>query len=644
MPTVLKKFLSKKMLLSLALFSITFCLLAYAVKELWFREDDLGVIINGLITSWDDFIRVFSADERSLACPVNYLRTNPNFISGFARPLKNIFFSLIYFFQGLNVFAYYYLHVFFHALNVTLFFHLLSLWIPLGFAFLGGLMFAFYPDISWFTWIAAFHNSLALFFLLLSLIFYHAFWVKQKSNLVSFHLLLGSGLSFFLSLISRENGIFFPFWIFSGIFLVSFFPQKKLWFSFKIALAKTWIFFAVNLLYILYRILIFGTASLDRTYNNLFLRFPFLTKFLNNPFNTETITSEVQKAVIQTLATTEPLVSSTLVPIKVTLWESIASYTQNFMSKLFSWNHALFTIDSSTTQKTMFIIFLWIFLPIFIYIAYKFSKKILLFLFIGIGVFIWPAFVAYPSTRYINCVYPILVTLLIFGIYQIMKKKVLSQGEIMVATIALCLACTSIYKGATSNVLNLHAAGSSNVLLKERYETFFKTHSFSPQVNFVLLGCPFGSDTQNIFQYFLNNFDIKLVEEPFSTLAERGTFSCSADYRSRGVKRIITPIPNGYRITSLDKDHCACWMNLSHHPLQWVEHEKAYRWRHHLHELDIWHPCSIGTFKIHERINNKYVTDVSFVFDKKWIDKNTTFITWDTMQGTYTILDSSHLT
>jgi len=71
--------------------------------------------------------------------------------------------------------------------------------------------------------------------------------------------------------------------------------------------------------------------------------------------------------------------------------------------------------------------------------------------------------------------------------------------------------------------------------------------------------------------------------------------------------------------------------------------ERAYRWNKTLHQIDKWHPCSMGKFKIHERIGGKYITDVSFIFNKKWIDKNTVFISWDTLKGKYTTLDASHL-
>lgn len=161
----LSSMLSKQILLSsVIIFVLTFCLLGFAVDTFWFREDDLGTILNGIIRSWDDFVRVFSADCRSFITPANYQRTSPNVISGFLRPMQNALFSVVYYFWGVSPHAYLLTHVAFHAANTALFFILCSLFLPLGYSWLAGLMFAFYPNISWLTWIGTVQNSLATFF------------------------------------------------------------------------------------------------------------------------------------------------------------------------------------------------------------------------------------------------------------------------------------------------------------------------------------------------------------------------------------------------------------------------------------------------------------------------------------------------
>lgn len=642
----LKKFFTKKIVLAFTLFMVTVTLLACTVKQLWFREDDLGVIINGLIRSWDDFIKVFSADERSFACPVNYLRSKPNVLSGFARPLKNIFFSLVYYFQGLNVYAYYYLHVVFHALNAVLFFHLLSLWTSLGLAFLGGLLFAFYPDISWMTWIATFHNSLTTFLLLLSIICFYSYWNRSKKQLIAFHMLFLSALTFFLSLLSRETGVFFPFWMFSGVFLLTILPTKKFWLSCKTALAKTWVFFAVNVVYVLYKLAIFGVGSLDRTYNNLFLRFPFLAKFFKPTSQTVVSTAQaVKTTVTQTLPAAAEHVEK-VIPVATTqpaLWEKLLAKGEKLSDVFFTWSKALFSIESNTLQTHLIITGVWVVLASFLFHAYRSSKSLFLFFLIGFGIFAWPGILAYPSPRYINCAFPVIIALVIFGMHQIIKKHYQTDGEKSTVLALFGLCCFAIFNGAINNAVNLRNSGYGNSRLKERYEVFFNENTFDSQANFMLVSCPFGSDTQNIFQYFTKNFDLQLAEEPFGYLSQNGIFGCTGDYQIKEVKRKIVPIKDGFRITSLDKEHCACSLRLSNHPLQWVEEEKAYRWKKNLHEVGKWHRCSVGKFMIHERLEDEFVTDISFVFDKKWIDENTVFVSWDTEKGKYIKLDASHL-
>src|SRR5271163_4968886 len=88
----------------LILFFIVFLVFGFALDKLWFREDDLGTILNGLIHSWDDFVRVFSSDCRSFVTASNYQRTIPNIVSGFLRPIQNVVFTIVYFFFGVDPF------------------------------------------------------------------------------------------------------------------------------------------------------------------------------------------------------------------------------------------------------------------------------------------------------------------------------------------------------------------------------------------------------------------------------------------------------------------------------------------------------------------------------------------------------------
>jgi len=55
-------------LLSVTLFALTFLLLGLGVDRIWFREDDLGTILNGIIRSWDDLC-AYSLPTAALSLP-----------------------------------------------------------------------------------------------------------------------------------------------------------------------------------------------------------------------------------------------------------------------------------------------------------------------------------------------------------------------------------------------------------------------------------------------------------------------------------------------------------------------------------------------------------------------------------------------
>ncbi len=632
---IIKKSLALKIFLAIALFSSTFFILGYATSEMWYREDDLGQIINGIIRTKDDFIRVFSSDERDLICPENYRRSKPNVLSGFVRPLKNVFFTITYYLYGLDVLAFYRLHVLVHAFNVALCFLLFSFWLPASFALLGALMFAFYPDMTWLAWMATLHNSLTVLFLLLSLICYRFYWIRTGA--FSSAMFVISGGMFGLALLSREDAVFFPFWLVTGVFLLLWPQRKSVWQLMITTLSKTWIFFVMHALYVLLRLCIFGTATLTRTFNNLFLRFPFLNQFFAQTKPAVAQVQSVSSAVVSVPSTTTTVTQVASV-VKPSLFASLGVFVERKISTLTHWSSIIF----NTPRDTFIVMSLWLLLIAFFVASYRYSKRLFLFFVVGVLCFIWPAVLAYPSTRYMNCTYPIFAALTVFGLYAIYMRYTRNWARILFMSVFV-VSTYSIFNGIEKNVRGIAGTGASMLPLKKRYEQFFATYSFPKKANFIVFSSPFVSDIQNTFHYFLNDLTVKVSNELFSTLAQGGIFGCRGDYRIKGVRRDIVPIEAGFRIKSQNKDHCACWMNYSHFPMWWSEKDKAYEWRQELYQVGVWYPCSMGKFKIHERLDNRYITDVSFVFDQKWIDEDTVFVTWDTIDGKYVVLPSDHL-
>ncbi len=266
-------FFKSKLFWAITLFLITFVFYFFSIKEIWFSLDDCGNIIAGIIKSGKDLLRIFLEDERNYLYPVNFNVPQANIVSGFYRPMQHIPFSFIYYLFEFNVRAYYFLNVFFHAINISLFFYLCSFFMPISFSVISGLLLAFYPIMDWITWISTLHNFLAIFFMLLSLISFRFYWVKNK---FIFNFL--SALFFLFSICSRENTIFLGFSIFIFVFLFS--ESKTIWKKTKVAFNKTYLMLLVYVIYLLIRIYAFGFASLPRTINNICLRVPVLKELL----------------------------------------------------------------------------------------------------------------------------------------------------------------------------------------------------------------------------------------------------------------------------------------------------------------------------------------------------------------------------
>lgn len=618
----------KKWMCAGFIFLSTFVVCGFFVGDLWYREDDLGQIINGLMRTGDDIKRVFSADEREFLTPSNYKRSKANVVSGFYRPIKHIFFTLIYNLFGLEPKAYFWFHVGVHALNSVLLFVIFSYWFPLWISLIGGCMFAFYPEMSWLTWAATLHNSLATLFLFLSFLCFYVFWYA-RSRLWALSWYLLSGLTFLVSICSRENGVFYPIFMFFGVFLL-FRQEDKTWgVSVLSALKKTWIFFAVNGIYVLVRLWAYGIETLDRTYYNLFLRFPFLARLLLAPASSEQVT-------LQTLNTSTSGLTFSSSPVsKPGIFEKI--------SKIFlKWASALYALDGESYFGIFLIGLISFLMLIFLYYAYSRSWQLFLFLAVGFWCFAWPGIVAYPSPRYINSAYPLFIGMIIAGVAYLSQQQ--SKSKRLLGSVALFICCIATLKGAYYNACALRDAGVATMQMRnERYAPFFTQNDLSCDRYFIVIGSPFVSDIESIFRYFLNDLSVTLVHEPFVTVAEHGSFGCNLDYRIKGVPSTVTPIHGGYRITSHDPEHCGLWLRFSDKPIVWSEHDKAYRWTSENYQPDRWYQCSLGKFMIHAMVNHELVSDMSIIIDKKWLRDEMVVVSWDTMKGRYYKVSVDHL-
>lgn len=605
-----------RFLMGLLLGISVFLLLGTAVGPIWFREDDLGTILNGLVTSWEGFIKVFSTDVRDFICPINYHRSAPNLISGFLRPLQHFLFTVEHYFFQHAAYPYFLVHVGLHAVNTVLV-YCISLWfLPVGFAFFTGLFFSLYPDVSWLTWIATAQNTLCTLFLLVSIIFF-----KKGYTFLA-------GSMFFVALLARENIVFMPIWFFI-VALLCMTHQQNTWTQRVVkAMYISSVFFVFDLVYWYLRWWAFGFGTITRTLNNMLLRFPFLTKFV-----------VPQSMTLSPLHTQSVMVQETSVVKGQSFLESffnsfVAIFNRSF--KLFiGWLSSLTMLDLSSVAQQVLVSILFFGMIIFLYYAYTKKQSVFLIMLSGIILMSWPAVVAYPCPRYLNTVYPFVALLVTYGAFLGIRNQkmlgALSKAIIFIMAIALV-------KGVFNNRSLLYSGAATRADYKKRFDNFFASYTFSPGTRFVVVCSPFVSDIQSIFQSYLNDFTIQVAHEPFTTFAEQGVFGCSDSYKTINVMSYLKPIHNGFRFISQDPEHCAWWIHFSDHPLAWSEEDRAYKWTSTPYQENMWYACSLGTFKINQMLAHKYLVDVSFVFDKKWIDANTVVVVWDTMQGRYKTL------
>ncbi|MBI5731986.1 MAG: hypothetical protein HY982_01350 [Candidatus Magasanikbacteria bacterium] len=155
----------------------------------------------------DDFDWIWRAQEKSN--PLNYFWENADGTrgGGVYRPLTLLSFWLNYRVGGLRPFDYHFFNVFFFAASAVLIFWLVWLmWKNKKAAVLSGLFFLVLPNHpEAVSWISGRGDVLAVFFALLSFIFY-LFFRRGKSRFFLFF----SVLSFFLSLLAKEAALALP--------------------------------------------------------------------------------------------------------------------------------------------------------------------------------------------------------------------------------------------------------------------------------------------------------------------------------------------------------------------------------------------------------------------------------------------------
>lgn len=626
----------KKILIALGIFAAVFIPFGIAIAGGWFCIDDLGVILNGLISKFSDVGKILTDDSRNYATTYNYNLPKSNVVSGFLRPLQQFFFSLIYHTFGLNLLAFQLLQVFFHAANAALVFLLFSYWLPLSFSCIGSLLFAFYPNMTWLSWLCTLQHSLTLFFLLLAILLFvpmlHSKKIFYKNSL--FYL---SGFSFFLSLLARETHMFLAPWAALAIFLFYTDRTSAFFARCKISLAKTSLFFLGSFVYFCMRVYAFGFASLIRTIRNVLIRFPFLARFLTTPASPQKVTTVAAKAT--TVATKAITTAAATVD---TATHTAPSFFSSLGNKFFTWTSIIFNHAGSSWEHKLLIVLLVCFFSIMLFAAYKKEKRGIVFLLLGLPLFLWPCILVYPAPRYMSTAYPLFIFIGLYALHAqgitlrcatLHRKKSFHSAS---ALFFLFAALSSIIHGFQQNIIS-QARMKKYDTRKKTYKQFFIDHNIPKGSHLIFISTLDEADLEQQLQAVSHDFSLKVAHVVISKLAEKGKYGLPENCRIHGVSYEITPIENGFRFTSLDKNHCG-WAFHSYQPVVWSQLERAYVLAPTFFKKNVWYDFSMGKFLTHEIQQESYVTDVTFVFDKKWLTSNTKFVVWDTMEGRYKVL------
>lgn len=573
--------MNKKILVSCILFFIVMSVFYFSPTVLWFREDDLGTIMNGFIFSFDDFVHAFSMDDRSCICPINYQRSLANVISGFWRPFQHLVFTMIYGLFGMNPWAFYGFHCAIHAINSTLFFLVCSSVLPIVPSMLAGLFFAFFNDMSWLTWIATMQINLMVMFLLLMILALKRYIVTTKN--VWWWV---AGVLYFFSLLCREGGILLPLWLFLCAFLLYTKNSDTYAVRFCNALRLTWVFFVANVVYVLCRLWAFGIGSLPRTLYNMSLRFTGV---------------------------------------------SMQSHCAIFGSCR-AWLESLCNMGARTTGLLGMLLIIILVLSGVVCMAYRNKKLVLVCLLCGLTLASWPGFLIYPSARYIYLVYPFLFFIVISAGYSFITehKKYRAFGVLVFFMIGY-----SAYK----NTRLLNACARSCCQSKKCYDDFFSRYSIHGESHFLLIGSPLVSDIQNIFQWYTGSLKTTVAHEPYALFAQEGIMACRGDYRISGVSSDIAATEKGFRFVSHDK-RCGWWLRFSDHPLAFDIKDRAFKWMAHEFEAGRIYPCAVGTFTINKLYAQNVVAEAFIQVDKQWRAPGTFVVVWDSNIGAYKILMS----
>ncbi|MFH0898466.1 MAG: hypothetical protein V1855_02725 [bacterium] len=230
--------ISKRLLISIILFFVIFCLLGIPFTHWWFYgADDFHALFLGYKTKgWKDLLYFFYEGHTNQgAGPSNFSQPieRTSFLSTYYRPFCLIFYAIEYWIYGLRGYFYHITAVFFHAANTVILFNIFLFFTASLPALLASLFFAFHPQIAYrFGAIVNLQYYVNVFLCLLLFLLFKRFLDTRKKL---FYVL--SCLLFMVSLFTRETIIILPGLLVFGTYL---YEHKKERYSFLHFFQNIW--------------------------------------------------------------------------------------------------------------------------------------------------------------------------------------------------------------------------------------------------------------------------------------------------------------------------------------------------------------------------------------------------------------------
>ncbi|MFH1254459.1 MAG: hypothetical protein V1646_03445 [bacterium] len=616
-----------KLLLSITIFLIIFCILGLPWTYWWFNGgDDFNAIfsIYKIKNLKDLFDAMLQGNTGYLTNPTNFITQScqPNFIAVYFRPLHVLFLTIEYWLFGTNAYLYLLTNVFFHAINTVLLFNVF-LWftnyIP---ALVAALLFAFHPQIAFrFGAIANIQYYINITFLLCAVIFFKKFLETQKWRYNIFSALLLTA-SFF----TRETMLVMP----AIIFISTYLCQRFCKLTCKSNSSNT-----DNLVY----------QSNSNTPLNVGVGHPAVSAIAES--EGRELVSGLSAIVPQgrrlesmdkLLLITIPSAFAALVYLATRACLYPLNFSQSTMHPTLSSTPLLSTLKNRIPELKVIIydLFCLSWLPwgcktiraillllifsslLFLFIKTK-NKRPALFCFIFTGLLLWPSLIVINNPRYLYEAYPFFlagILLLFTGCtfkYKQIKPVIIFMGSIF--SIFLILFSVENFAARTKKMRIFSSALkqlAANPQIKNRTLCIF-AYPFDG------LGEHFASilwvmlDNPNIPIYF--DSQTMITQHDSNLFKNKKWRLCASDYFDKNYLK-ITILENGFRLTSLDPQKVAFYPQET--------------------------SLSIGKTIAHktELVNGeKLTTDLTLIIDESILHQKPLFIRWDYEKQNFVIYD-----